>query len=150
MTRGHGDVQAIGHRNRHITHTVFFSDFLLAKLTKKTEKKLEKSGRKRKKNGRTRTTKGAVQNAAQATANGSNSKQWKVRQGRSSLKEVARGRAGRQAGRSTANRSGNLTRRTVIIMKDGTYYLPRAGAAGVGSKLLYCLGSRWGSFLPFM
>jgi hypothetical protein len=46
MTRGHGDVQAIGHRNRHITHTVFFPDFLLEKLTKK---KLEKSGRKREK-----------------------------------------------------------------------------------------------------
>lgn len=80
MTCGHGDVQAIGHRNRHITHTVFFPDFLLEKLTTKTGKKLEKSGRKRKRNGRTRTTKGEAQNAAQATANGSNSKQGKVRQ----------------------------------------------------------------------
>jgi hypothetical protein len=80
MTCGHGDVQAIGHRNRHITHTVFFPDFLLEKLTKKTRKKLEKSGRKRNRNGRTRTTKGEAQNAAQATANGSNSKQGKVRQ----------------------------------------------------------------------
>lgn len=99
MTSGHGDVQAIGHRNRNITHTVFFPDFLLEKLTEKTEKKtLEKSGRKRRKKVRTRTTKGAAQNAAQATANGSNSKQGKVRQGRSSLKEVARGRTGMQAG----------------------------------------------------
>ncbi len=149
MTHGHGDVQAIGHRNRNITHTVFFPDFLLEKLTEKTEKKnWKKAEEKVGKKGRTRTTKGAAQNAAQATANGSNSKQGKVRQGRSSPKEVARGRAGMQAGRSTANRSGNLTRRTVIIVKDGTYYLPQAGAAGVGSKLLYCLGSQWGSFLP--
>jgi hypothetical protein len=49
MTRGHGDVQAIDHRNRLITHTVFFPDFLPEKLTKKIKEKLEKSGRKRKK-----------------------------------------------------------------------------------------------------
>jgi hypothetical protein len=49
MTRGHGDVQAIGHRKRHITHTVFFPDFLLEKLTKKTEKKLKKPEEKEKK-----------------------------------------------------------------------------------------------------
>jgi hypothetical protein len=141
MTCGHGDVQAIGHRNRHITHTVFFPDFLLEKLTTKTGKKLEKSGRKRKRNGRTRTTKGEAQNAAQATAS----------KGKSVKKKLPEGSGSRaRRGWSTANRSGNLARRTVIIVEDGTYYLPRAGAAGVSSKLLFCLGSQWGSFLPFM